>query len=210
MAQDLFTRWQQDWRWMQDIAERRGWDVTALSIAPPASIAAVKRIEIKYGQAIPAQLRVMLTRFSGRVTFGWHIPSYLQALEKQNLPSMSCNRDAIWDIDHIESDAIPNFLNWKESSAEIDASEAPNTPEMWEKQFPFYSLVNGDMLTVDMRNPEGPNPVRYFSHELEVLHGMAFARTSFPSLPKCPGSVSPVPNGRRGCPSVSGRTIPII
>lgn len=179
MAQDLFTRWQQDWRWMQDIAERRGWDLTALSVAPPASIAAVKRIEIKYGQAIPGQLRVMLTQFSGRVTFGWHIPSYLQALEKQNLPSMSCNRDAIWDIDHIESDAIPNFLNWKESSAEIDASEAPNTPEMWEKQFPFYSLVNGDMLTIDMRNPEGPNPVRYFSHELEVLHGMALAPDFF-------------------------------
>jgi hypothetical protein len=179
MAEEMFKRWQQDWRWMQTIAERRGWDVTPLSIASPASIAAVKRIETNYGQAIPEQLRQMLTQFSGRIVFGWHIPSHLQALEKQNLPSMSCNRDAMWDIDHIEFDAIPNFLNWKKSSADIDASEAPNTPEMWEKQFPFYSLINGDMLTVDMRNPDGPHPVRYFSHELQVLHGMALAPDFF-------------------------------
>ncbi|MFF2322768.1 ankyrin repeat domain-containing protein [Agrobacterium sp. NPDC058088] len=179
MVEEMFKRWQQDWRWMQTIAERRGWDVTPLSIAPPASIAAINRIETNYGQAIPEQLRQMLTKFSGRIVLGWHIPSHLQALERQNLPSMSCNRDAIWDIDHIEFDAIPNFLNWKRSLADIDASEAPNTPEMWEKQFPFYSLINGDMLTIDMRNADGPHPVRYFSHELQVLHGMALAPDFF-------------------------------
>ncbi|MBW6425347.1 hypothetical protein KX729_28350 [Rhizobium sp. XQZ8] len=179
MTKELFARWQQDWRWMEDIAQRRGWDVTPLSISPPASVATIKRIETAYGQAIPEQLRRMLTDFSGHIAFGWHIPSHLQALEKQSLPTMSFNRDAIWDIEHIEYDAIPNFLNWKASSADIDASEAPNTPDMWKKQFPFYTLVNGDMLTIDMRSPTGPHPVRYFSHELAVLHGMALAPDFF-------------------------------
>ena len=57
----------------------------------------------------------------------------------------------------------------------VDRAEAPNTPDMWEHQFPLHELVNGDMLTIDMRRQDGPRPVRYFSHELAVLHGQALA-----------------------------------
>jgi len=46
---------------------------------------------------------------------------------------------------------------------------------MWEHQFPFADLMNGDMLTIDVAAPAGPYPVRYFSHELEGLHGRAIA-----------------------------------
>jgi hypothetical protein len=50
---------------------------------------------------------------------------------------------------------------------------------MWENQFPFADLINGDMLTIDVSNPDGPQPVRYFSHELEGLHGRALAPDFF-------------------------------
>lgn len=40
---------------------------------------------------------------------------------------------------------------------------------------PFADFVNGDMLTVEMSAPGEPHPVRYFSHNLEGLHGLTLA-----------------------------------
>src|SRR5262249_9442313 len=67
------------------------------------------------------------------------------------------------------------FSGVAQGVAEVDISEEPNTPEMWEHQFPFADLMNGDMLTIDVSAPEEPHPVRYFSHDLEGLHGRAIA-----------------------------------
>ncbi|MFV0475605.1 MAG: hypothetical protein ACK5MQ_15570, partial [Pikeienuella sp.] len=172
-------RWREDWRWMEGVAKRRGWDLIPLSISPPAGEADILRIEAACGRRAPAQLRAALTVFSAHVRFGWHIPGHLQPMERLYFPTSSANRSAIWDLAHIEHDAIPNFLGWKRLLADRDRSEAPNSPEMWENQFPFYALVNGDMLTIDMSAPEGAQPVRYFSHELEMLHGQALAPDFF-------------------------------
>lgn len=175
MTQELWQQWQADWQRMQEIVLRRGWDVTTLKIAPPATEAGLRAIEARDGLIFPAQLREILTRYSSAVTFGWYIPPHLQPLERQNLPTMSANRDALWDLQQIEELSIPNFLGWKRDLANVSQSEVPNTPQMWEKQFPLYNLVNGDMVTIDMSRPDGSQPVRYFSHELEMLHGLALA-----------------------------------
>ncbi|GGF74810.1 hypothetical protein GCM10007301_38350 [Azorhizobium oxalatiphilum] len=175
MTDALWKEWQADWRWMEAIARRRQWQLTPLAIAPPARALDVRLMELRHGVKVPPQLRTLLTRYSARVSFGWHIPSHLHPLDHQRLPTSSANRNAVWDMAHMDQDAIPNFFGWKKQLAARDRSEAPNTPEMWEHQFPFYGLVNGDMLTIDMSKPEGPHPVRYFSHELETLHGMALA-----------------------------------
>jgi len=179
MMDELWQRWQADWRWMEEIARRRGWNLTPLSISPPASEGALRRIEDAIGMAMPMQLRQVLAQYSANVEFEWHIPSHLHPMEQRQFPTSSLNRGAIWDIDQIESRAIPNFLGWKRDLATVEEAEAPNTPEMWERQFPFYELINGDMLTIDMRAADGPHPVRYFSHELAVLHGQALAPDFF-------------------------------
>lgn len=175
MKDTLWKQWQRDWRRMEKIALKRDWEVTPLAIAPPATESAVKALESRHGINVPPQLRELLTRYSARVTFGWYIPGHLQSMDRQGLPYSSANRNAIWDIEHIDEMALPDFVGLKEGLAEVDLSEAPNRPEMWEHQFPFYTLINGDMLTIDTSKPEGPHPVRYFSHELEGLHGMALA-----------------------------------
>jgi ankyrin repeat protein/cell wall assembly regulator SMI1 len=179
MAKALWEQWQRDWRWMEATARRRSWSLTPLSISPPATAFDLTSIETHHGLNFPPQLRELLTGYSRHVEFGWYIPPHLQPLEKLGLPNMSANRSAIWSIEHIRQHAIPNFLGWKNALASKDRSEAPNTPEMWESQFPFYSLVNGDMLTIDMSVEDGPQPVRYFSHELQTLHGMALAPDFF-------------------------------
>lgn len=179
MTDTLWAQWQSDWRRMEAIARRRGWTLTPLSIERPATELEVAALELRHGLKVPPQLRTLLIEYSKRVAFGWYIPSHLTAMERQNLPNMSANRDAVWDLAHIYEHAIPNFFGWKRDLANRDVSEAPNTPEMWEHQFPFYDLVNGDMLTIDTRKPDGPHPVRYFSHELEMIHGLALAPDVF-------------------------------
>jgi ankyrin repeat protein len=168
--------WQQNWRGMEGIARKRSWDLTPLRIDPPATDARLAEVEARHGLSFPAQLREVLTGLSARVAFGWSVPSHLRPMEDDGLPTLSANRGAVWDIDHIADHAIPNFFGWKDILAEQDIAEVPNEPQMWEAQFPFYSLVNGDMLTIDMSDPDPTRqPVRYFSHTLDMLHGRALA-----------------------------------
>lgn len=174
-SDQLWRQWQLDWRKMEETARRLRWTVTPVAIAPPATESAVLGLEGRYGMRVPVQLRRLLTRYSAQVAFGWSIPAHLHPLDRQNFPTMSANRDALWSVHHIAERAIPNFLNWKQALAHRDLSEAPNRPDMWEHQFPIYELINGDMLTLDISEPDGVQPVRYFSHELSMLHGLALA-----------------------------------
>ncbi|MFO3707112.1 ankyrin repeat domain-containing protein [Xanthomonas codiaei] len=178
--QTRWTHWQAQWRWMEAIARKRHWQVTPLLIAPPATERQLLALEERHRLSVPTQLRRVLRELSADVTFGWHIPSHLHAMEQQDMPSMSVNRDAVWSLTHIDTMALPIFLEWKRDLASRDLSEAPNRPEMWENQFAFYNLINGDWLTIDTGHPDPTRqPVRYFSHELEMLHGLALAPDFF-------------------------------
>ncbi len=171
----LWRDWKDRWQWMQAQAERHGWALTPLRTGPPASAAELRHIARQAGLPVPAQLQALLER-AAWVQQDWHVPGHLQALERQELPTSSLQHRTLWSIRHITEHAIPNFLGWKAQLADVDLSEAPNRRELWEHQFPLYSLANGDMLTIDMARAEPTEqPVRYFSHELEMLHGMALA-----------------------------------
>lgn len=177
MTPELWEEWRKNLRWMEALVRQRGWDLTPLKIDPPDP-AAVARIEAEHGLKVPPQLRELLTNYSARVRFGWWMPSHLMPEEEPGefpLPYAGGLRDAIWDAGHISEYAIPNFLGWRKLLAHREDSEEPNRPEMWENQFPIADLNNGDMLTIDISSPEEPCPVRYFSHELEGLHGRALA-----------------------------------
>ncbi|MCC5968838.1 MAG: ankyrin repeat domain-containing protein [Pararhodobacter sp.] len=173
--QDHWKNWQQNWRWMEGVAQRRGWDVAPLAIAPPATKAEIARIEAGYGMTLPEQLRQVFG-LSARVSFGWSVPSHLMPIENDGLPNMSTHHDSVWDITHVADHALPSFLGWKDVLSHQDLSEVPNTPQMWDNQFAFCVLANGDMLTIDMSDPDPTcQPVRYFSYNLEILHGRALA-----------------------------------
>lgn len=179
MTQDVWNRWRQDWRRMEALARRRGWWVESLTIAPPAPEAEIAAAGKEAGVAFPAQLREVLAQHSAAIRFGWSIPDELRPVSKARLPADSSMRGYVWDLGNVREYAIPNFLGWKEDLADEGDGEEPNTPGMWENQFPFADLINGDMLTIDVSNPDGPQPVRYFSHELEGLHGRALAPDFF-------------------------------
>lgn len=175
MTDEGWAGWLSDLRWMQAVAERRGWSVTPLAASAPADEAAMRRLEAAAGLPVPEQLREVLTRHAASVRFGWHVPPHLYPMERRDFPTTSFNRGFAWDLDQIENHAISNFLALKRDLGGVDDASAPNTPEIWERQFPVFWLVNGDILTIDMRERGGPHPVRYFSHELDMLHGQALA-----------------------------------
>lgn len=173
--QEHWANWQGNWRWMEAVARRRGWAVTRLAIDPPATQAEITRIEARHGVTVPEQLRHALTRLSARVTFGWSVPPHLRPVADDGLP-LASTAAAVWDMAHIEDHALPCFRGWKDMYAHHDISEAPNIAQMWEEQFAFCVLANGDILTIDMSDPDpARQPVRYFSHDLEMLHGRALA-----------------------------------
>lgn len=178
-ADELWPEWQAEWRRMEGVARARNWTVTPLRIDPPVNSLRLRAIELEIGLPFPAQLRELMLRFSGRVAFGWSIPSHLMPFEAQRLPTSSSFRNLAWDIGHMVEMGIPNFLGWKRDLKDRDLSEAPNRPEMWENQFPIADVINGDMVTIDVSKPDGPQPVRYFSHELEGVHGIALAPDFF-------------------------------
>ena len=178
MIEELWREWLASWRRMQQIATDRGWNVRKLRHFPPASVAELAALERRHGLEFPPQLREALTRCAARVEFGWDIPSGETADDGRRFPSASTFIDCVWSLSEIEG-AIANFSNWKRRLAQKEISEAPNNPEMWESQFPFATLANGDMLTIDVSRADGQQPVRYFSHELEGLHYHAIAPDFF-------------------------------
>jgi ankyrin repeat protein len=172
---ELWQGWIEAWRGMEAQALRRGWEVTPLEIAPPASEQRVAAVEATHGLKVPGQLRDLLTGCSSGIQFGWRIPSHLQPVGEYSSLTSGGLRGMIWDLAHIDRYAIANFRTWRRHLGDNSGpSEEPNSPDMWEHQFPFANLVNGDMLTIDMRSAT-TQPVRYFSHELEGLHGAAIA-----------------------------------
>ncbi|MEZ5850060.1 MAG: ankyrin repeat domain-containing protein [Hyphomicrobiaceae bacterium] len=180
--QQLWAEWQKNWRVMQAIAKRRGWEVTPLAIAPPASEAAVAAVELRHGLKVPPQLRAVLTQLSAHVTFGWSVPSHKRPMElvSHRYPTVGGVRNFIWNLDHADEYAIGDFMSWKRHLADRDLSEARNAPQMWDNQFPFADLPNGDKLTIDTSHANPTlQPVRYFSHELEGLHAQALAPDFF-------------------------------
>ena len=178
-ADELWPQWQAEWRRMEALATARKWDVTPLKIARPAGPRRLRAIERQAGVPFPWQLRELMLRFSAKVTFGWYVPIHLMPEGKQGLPTASSLRDAIWDIDYITQHAIPGFQMWRRNLRTNRVGESPNRPEMWEHQFPLSEAKNGDLITIDVSNRDGPQPVRYFSHELEGLHYTALAPDFF-------------------------------
>ena len=155
---------------MQAHVRRRQWELDPLAVDPPATEDEIRNVEQRHGIVIPAQLRGVLLNWSARATFGWSIPDLVRPFEGLNLPSSGGLPDGLWSLEHIDKHAIAAFGNMRDGLAGRGDGEEPNRPEMWDHQFPFASLSNGDALTIDVSSAGGPQPVRYYSSELEGLH----------------------------------------
>lgn len=171
--------WLTAWLHMQARAQARGWQLDALVIAAPAPGADIDELARRHGCVVPGQLRQLLTEFAAEVRLGWHTSVSDEPRGELRRLNHGGIRGTLWSADLIEA-ALQNFETWRPRAGHARDTEQPNSPSLWQQQFAWQVLPNGDMLTIDTRNPEPTlQPVRYFSHEAEGLHGRALAPNLF-------------------------------
>lgn len=178
ITNELFQSWVAEWQLMEDVVKALDFKLPQpVKIAAPTSAIELASLERAAGVKFPEQLATVLTQHARAVHFSWQVPAHRRALDGDiAYPTRSGLHRSIWDVAEMAEFAIPNFLGWKRDLKDREQSEAKNVPEMWDNQFPFASLVNGDMLTIDVSDAEGARQlVRYFSHKLEGVHGYALA-----------------------------------
>src|SRR4051812_7632331 len=179
LTPQVWAGWLDEWHLMQDHVSQRGWELVRLAIDAPATETEIRRVETRHGLTIPIQLREVLLRRSAQVNFGWSIPPLLRPLEGLNLPTSGGLRDRLWSLDHIDQKAIPAFNRLRQDVAGLGDGEEPNAPEMWNNQFPFAVIGQGDILTIDTSSRSGPQPVRYFGNGRDGLHQHVIAPDFF-------------------------------
>lgn len=154
----IHDRWVSALKKTQADLEARTWKVTKLTVAPPARADVLKALG-----PLPKQLHDALL-FSSKVSFGW--------TAKTDAPFKHGGLGAaLWDVKEVGRKSLERWLKVYDGD---DDFEAPHSREMWEGHVAFARLPNGDLLTVD-GSKKGAQPVRYFSHEIEGLHGKVLA-----------------------------------
>ncbi|MEO8878047.1 MAG: ankyrin repeat domain-containing protein [Polyangiaceae bacterium] len=170
---DSWTSWTLAWSDAAAKLAERGFEVNAVRIDPPAMPADIAAVETALGRSLPKDLRDVFSKHAAAVHFGWKIPA---ARRTSDLPGPTSGglHGLVFGLVHLRDHAIRNFENWRAELAARSDGEQPNTPALWENHVAFAELVNGDMLAIDCSSPSR-EPVRYFSHELEGLHGREIA-----------------------------------
>lgn len=177
----VWGAWMQALGAMQQTAVQRGWGLEPLGLLPPADPQELDAVEARHGMRMPEQLRALLAGFSAELRFGWRCARNDKPAGKLKSLYSGGIRGTVWSLEMIDRHAISNFEGWREhffgaEGCGEDEHEAPNPARLWEGQFPFAHLINGDMLTIDTTHSDPlRQPVRYFSHEVEGLHGKVLA-----------------------------------
>ncbi|MFP7675513.1 ankyrin repeat domain-containing protein [Marivita sp. S0852] len=180
MLEDLWPVWIERWKRWEALATARGWKVTPLVIEPPATKAEITRAEAgNGGMPMPPQLRALVER-ARRVRFGWSIPAHLQLVDWEDKPCHSMGFRTLWDIDEMAEQAGPGIVALRDWIAEDALADVADGPDSGIGHFGVWSLPNGDLVTLDAAPHEGKrHPVRYMSHEIDMLHGHALAPDLF-------------------------------
>lgn len=188
LPHDVWGNWLHALQSMEQTARKRGWRLEPLGLLPPATAQELAAVEARHGMPIPGQLRAVLEGFSAELRFGWRCARNDEPKGKLRALYSGGIRDTVWSLSMIEHRAITNFQGWRDyffgpGGRGEDDYEQPNPAHMWEEQFAIAELCNGDMLTIDTRNRDPlQQPVRYFSHEVEGLHGQVLAPNLFAFL----------------------------
>jgi ankyrin repeat protein len=173
--------WQDNLVAMIELARWRGteWETSYPEREAGLSAAELTALETQLGEPLPPQLRWALSR-TRKWKFSWRCSDIDEPLGDLRSCYGSGIRDAVWDGEQITG-LRDSMKSWVEMYADGDEDdETELNAAFWAAHFPFADLANGDMLTIDMRNTNPQQqPVRYFSHENDGLHGETLAPDFF-------------------------------
>jgi len=161
---------------------RRGGTVDGPRRAPGLPPDALALLEQQIGRSLPSQLRWAFSR-SSEWTFGWSY-SPVESLPRDLAFCYSGGiRGAIWTANGL-AELPGRMASWVahhvDSDGHVPEEAIARYREFWSSHVPFMELSNGDLLTLDTRNDDPAfQPVRYFSHEQDRLHGDVLAGNLF-------------------------------
>ncbi|WP_019655370.1 SMI1/KNR4 family protein [Variovorax atrisoli] len=185
----LWKTWNDQLSSMESVASGRGWQIEPLAFGAPVSGKTLNALDAKLmrrtGRPLPAQLRWLLTRASS-CAFGWRT----SAEDEPDGKFAACyagGAGALWDVEQIDptGQALSSWVDgWVEDLRENEEdAEATAMQALWDRHLPFLHLPNGDLLVLDLSSDDpARQPVRYFSHERDGLHGHVLAADLFEFL----------------------------
>jgi len=163
--------WQANVQTMLGIVQQRGWTVSEAPV-PPLGLSAkeLEALEATLGLPIPPQLRHALA-WAGQWQFGW----YSSPLDEPPSKLSACAGGSLsWNAQQLEEENLHEaMLEWvacqNEDLQDVeDAAFLQAHTALWQAHFPFAVMPNGDLLTIDTRNPDPQRqPVRYWFHDLD-------------------------------------------
>jgi len=159
--------WQANVQQMAEYVRKHHWTVTQEPL-PPVGLTApqLDALEARLGEPLPPQLRWALG-WAGAWQFGW------SCAEDEEFEDCYGGR-LQWSAQQLaEEDLRAQMEDWVEYQNTLleDVEEQPFLDAhraLWQAHFPFAVMPNGDLLTIDTRNPDPQRqPVRYYFHDLD-------------------------------------------
>src|SRR5690606_18981401 len=166
MNREIWENWIKRIEWILNIAKKRNWDYTELTIKEPISEKAFEILEKELNIKYPTDFKGILTKYSSGILMDWQIEGEEAEDEFEEIFSGG-GRGYLWDFDTLRDD-YKNIQGWiKESS---------NHPEdeyykIWNDKIPFLDVLNGDIIAFGDKTEKG-NQVVYLSHQYgDSFHG---------------------------------------
>jgi ankyrin repeat protein len=181
--QHMLQTWQTNLSNMAKRAQARAWTCTGPQSDVGMSKADVIALGKAIGEVIPGQLAWAFMQMRE-----WQFEWRANRQDEPRGELSSCYgggiRGTVWSAEYViqlEGSLMP----WVEMHADNlrdqdQEAQAQDLVAFWQRHLAIHSLPNGDMLTLDLRNDDPQKqPVRYFSHESDGLHGRALAPDFF-------------------------------
>lgn len=148
------------WTAQLEVIERLGGETDKLIVEPPATEAEIARVEHELGVTLPPVMRSAFLTFARGISLGWSLPKGFQLPEAV--------KRATWGyVKYSPDDIVQSELERRVWARDCVASwEMPEITALWENKIAFFTMGNGDFLTVDVSTP-GREPVVYLNHEGE-------------------------------------------
>jgi hypothetical protein len=162
----IWEKWNHDWNWIQNIAQKRNWHIIdQLSIQPPIEKNEIYKIAQSLEIKLPDDFIEIVTKYSSGVNFFFQIEG--QKPEGQFKQLSSVGYEQIWSIKDLWY-LKESYDNWVKVCFK-DPNDDYN--KIWHNKTPIISVATGDLIAFDTSVTGNEYPVVFLSHDGSDFHG---------------------------------------
>jgi len=165
MNKEVWNEWISRIEWILEIAKKRNWDYSDLTIKKPISEKAFEILEKELNLEYPKDFKEVLTKYSSGILMDWQIEGEETAGEFREI-FCGAGRGYLWDFDTLRDD-YKNIKGW---ITECFSNPEDEYDKIWYNKIPFLDVPNGDVIAFGDKTGNG-NQVVYLSHDGSDFHG---------------------------------------